>query len=141
MARDWSLTSRQTVARRKLSQTTFPKPSRNWFDFLWASGQTVHLDELPNLSRGDVTLDLDYVATQLARRGHRVAYADLTMADVAPYGIHVVRTLVSDLQPVHFGYGLERLGGRRLFELPRQLGFACRPRLISELNPCPHPLA
>ena len=37
MARDWSPISRQTVARRKSSQTIFPRRSKIWFDFPWAS--------------------------------------------------------------------------------------------------------
>jgi len=37
MAWDWSPISRQTVARRKSSQTIFLRRSKTWFDFLWAS--------------------------------------------------------------------------------------------------------
>jgi ribosomal protein S12 methylthiotransferase accessory factor len=52
-----------------------------------------------------------------------------------------VRVLATGLQPIHFGWGQERLGGRRLFELPFRLGFAPGPRGEADLNPCPHPLA
>ena len=37
MARDWSPTSRQTVAQRRSSQTIFLRRSKTWFDFHWAS--------------------------------------------------------------------------------------------------------
>jgi ribosomal protein S12 methylthiotransferase accessory factor len=63
------------------------------------------------------------------------------MSDIAGHGFHVVRTLITGLQPIHFGYGEERLGGRRLFELPQKLGFADRARAVTDLNMCPHPLA
>jgi ribosomal protein S12 methylthiotransferase accessory factor len=66
---------------------------------------------------------------------------DLTTADVRPYGIHVVRTLATGLQPIHFGHGEERLGGQRLFDLPRLLGYMSETRGERDLNPCPHPLA
>jgi ribosomal protein S12 methylthiotransferase accessory factor len=55
--------------------------------------------------------------------------------------VHVVRVIVPELQPVHFGHGLERLGGDRLFTLPQRLGFGDGRRSESDLNPCPHPLA
>jgi ribosomal protein S12 methylthiotransferase accessory factor len=96
---------------------------------------------VPNPSSGDVDRDLDICVAALRALGLRVAYADLTLPDVAPYGIHAVRALVSELQPVHFGHDMTRLGGRRLFEVPQKLGFADHPRTEADLNPCPHPLA
>jgi ribosomal protein S12 methylthiotransferase accessory factor len=108
--------------------------------FLLDHGRTQHLDELPNRSRS-VRDDLTTAVEGLARAGCRVAYADLTTDDVRPYGVHVVRTIATGLQPMHFGHGEERLGGRRLFELPVRLGYADEPRSESDLNPCPHPLA
>jgi ribosomal protein S12 methylthiotransferase accessory factor len=111
------------------------------FEFLWSRGERARVADLPNPSSGEVERDLDTCVAALAERGHRVAYADLTTDDVASSGIHVVRTLAAGLQPVHFGWGQERLGGRRLFELPARLGFGSAPRTEADLNPCPHPLA
>ena len=70
-----------------------------------------------------------------------MCYADLTMPDVRDHGVSVVRVLASGLQPIHFGHGEERLGGRRLYQVPMKLGYAPVPRTASEFNPCPHPLA
>jgi ribosomal protein S12 methylthiotransferase accessory factor len=60
---------------------------------------------------------------------------------VFPYPIRVVRALITGIQPIHFGHGLERLGGRRLYELPWKAGFTERPTSETSLNACPHPLA
>jgi len=114
---------------------------RHEFEFLWARGGKVGVEELPNPSTGEGDRDLDHVARALSALDSRVAYVDLTLPDVAPSGIHVVRTIATGLQPVHFGFGTERLGGRRLFEVPQRLGFADRVRTVADLNPCPHPLA
>jgi ribosomal protein S12 methylthiotransferase accessory factor len=114
---------------------------RKEFAFLWAKGEKIRVSDLPNPSRRDASHDLDYCVSELAAMGKRVAYVDLTMSDIAGHGIHVVRTLVTSLQPIHFGYGEERLGGKRLFDLPQKLGFADRIRTPADLNPCPHPLA
>lgn len=111
------------------------------FSFLWKEGRKACLPDLPNPSVNDTARDLEYCTNELATIGQRVVYVDLTMPDIAGHGIHVVRTLVTGLQPIHFGFGEERLGGRRLFEIPRELGFSNRVRTAADLNQCPHPLA
>jgi ribosomal protein S12 methylthiotransferase accessory factor len=80
-------------------------------------------------------------SSELAAKGHRPAYVELTTPDLVEYGVHVVRVIVPGLQPVHFGHGQERLGGERLYNLPHQLGLADHARTEKDLNPCPHPLA
>ena len=114
---------------------------RGEFEFLLHRAQRVRLQDIPNRSSGDTERDLESCANGLGERGYRVLYVHLTMADIAQCGVHVVRTLVPGLQPIHFGWGQERLGGRRLFNLPHQLGLAPGPRSEADLNPCPHPLA
>jgi ribosomal protein S12 methylthiotransferase accessory factor len=114
---------------------------RHEFAFLWEGGAKERTGELPDRGSGDAAADLAVCAEALTRKGHRVAYVELTTPDVKGYGIHVVRSIATGLQPIHFGHGQERLGGRRLFELPQQLGLAEAVRAESDLNPCPHPLA
>jgi ribosomal protein S12 methylthiotransferase accessory factor len=59
--------------------------------------------------------------------GCRTAYVDITAPELEDFPIRVARVLVTGLQPIHFGYGMERLGARRA---PKE-----------NLNPAPHPLA
>ena len=115
--------------------------NRDEFAFLWASGDRRRIQDVPNPSSGDLERDLAYCVEALGALGSRVAYADLTLPDVSPYGIHAVRVLATGLQPVHFGHDMTRFGGRRLFEVPQRLGVADRVRTEADLNPCPHPLA
>jgi ribosomal protein S12 methylthiotransferase accessory factor len=111
------------------------------FDFLLNNGRKRDLRELVPHTTGQLHSDLYACATVLKAGGHRVIYADLTTPDVAEYGLTVVRALATGLQPMHFGYGQERLGGKRLFEVPGKLGYSSAPRTERDLNPCPHPLA
>lgn len=114
---------------------------REEFAFWWRDGHRTSLAELEDHAGPDVDTTLAACATELERLGHPSAYAELTTPDVRPTGYRVVRLIASGLQPIHFGYGRERLGGDRLFELPRLLGFASGRRGTADLNPCPHPIA
>jgi ribosomal protein S12 methylthiotransferase accessory factor len=110
-------------------------------DFLLASGPRRKLCDLPNRSLGSAVDNLQVCVAGLAAVGIRALYAELTTDDVLGYPIRVVRTIAPGLQPMHFGQGQERLGGRRLFELPCRLGYASTSRSEADINPCPHPLA
>lgn len=114
---------------------------RGEFSFLWQDGRRTRLSELADHSRPDVSSTVAHCATELERLGHPAAYAELTTSDVRPSGYRVVRVIAAGLQPIHFGFGRERLGGDRLFTLPQQLGFATDRRTVADLNPCPHPIA
>jgi ribosomal protein S12 methylthiotransferase accessory factor len=117
------------------------RESRQELAFLLENGRRQQLDDLRSYASGNVSADLETAVTGLVRIGARVAYAELTTEDIESVGVRVVRTIVTDLQPIHFGFGEERLGGRRLFELPRILNYASNVRTEPDLNPCPHPLA
>jgi ribosomal protein S12 methylthiotransferase accessory factor len=110
------------------------------FEFLFGNGRRVRLADLPDASRGALEADLSFVAASLTAAGCRPLYADLTTPDVAAYGFAAVRTIATGLQPIHFGYGEERLGGHRLYEVPMRLGYRTAPATEADLNPCPHPL-
>ncbi len=99
---------------------------RSEFEFLWASGATTAIG--PAAARVDAGALVESCVGRLVADGHRVAYVDLTLPDIRRVGLRVVRALITDLQPIHFGYGQERLGGPRL-------------GAQASLNPCPHPLA
>jgi ribosomal protein S12 methylthiotransferase accessory factor len=108
--------------------------------FLLETPRLQRIEDLANLSHGDVAADLISCVKKLRGAGRRVAYVDLTTPDVAPLGFRVVRAIATGLQPIHFGYKQERLGGRRLYEVPQALGYASETRTASDLNRCPHPL-
>jgi ribosomal protein S12 methylthiotransferase accessory factor len=113
----------------------------NGLSFLLENGRSEHLADLPDYAASNVQLALDNCVASLNKAGCTALYVDLTTPDLASYQLKVVRAVATGLQPIHFGWGQERLGGRRLFELPLKLGFATRPLLENELNPLPHPLA
>jgi ribosomal protein S12 methylthiotransferase accessory factor len=111
------------------------------FDFLVDGAVTRALTDLPDRRSGSVESDLDFCRQRLEASGCKVGYVDLTQPDLEAFGIHVVRGIATGLQPIHFGFGEERLGGRRLFAMPRLLGHTTADLSEDDLNPCPHPVA
>jgi ribosomal protein S12 methylthiotransferase accessory factor len=114
---------------------------RGEFAFLWSTGTTSTVGELEDRSESTVDATLATCTEGLDQLGHRTAFVDLTTPDIRPTGYRVVRVIAAGLQPIHFGYGRERLGGDRLYTLPSRLGLADQRVSTSDLNPCPHPMA
>jgi ribosomal protein S12 methylthiotransferase accessory factor len=109
--------------------------------FLLDTRNLVGLADLPCSGAGDTKTELNRVVAALVEAGCQVICADITTSDLQCYPIRVVRAVATGLQPIHFGYGEERLGGTRLFELPMRLGRLANIADESSLNPCPHPLS
>ena len=110
-------------------------------EFLFDHQRSLPVEALSRFRSGGPEEDLDLCIGALVRAGCRLAFVDVTTPDVAGLGWTVVRTIASELQPIHFGYGHERLGGKRLYEVPVVMGHRGTPLMVEELNPCPHPLA
>lgn len=109
-------------------------------DFLFHHNQCVKVEDLPTYTSSVEAEKLQSVIARLHSVSAEPYLVEITTPDIASLGFRVVRTLVSELVPIYFGYGLEPLGTRRLFEVPKRLGYGGR-RTESDLNPCPHPMA
>lgn len=107
-------------------------------DFLFASRERREFDEISGFATGDPQLDLAELSDRIAGVGERLLLADVTTEDVRELGLHVVRAVVPGLQPLHMGYGLRSLGGRRLWSVPQGLGHRGVTREGGD-NPAPHP--
>ena len=120
----------------------FAQPeTRHELDFICRSERTVALSALPRLHADSAAADRATCVAALRRIGCRVFSVDVTTPDLLPYPIRVVRTLASDLQPIHFGHGMARLGGTRLQQAAQRLRPGANAPDVDALNPCPHPLA
>jgi ribosomal protein S12 methylthiotransferase accessory factor len=115
--------------------------NRHELAFLLDEPAEIPLARIPDNSAGDASTDLDYCRRRLEAAGCTVAFVDLTQPDLEPFGVRIVRTIASGLQPIHFGFGYERLGGRRVYTVPRVVGHAECDTSEDDLNRYPHPLA
>ena len=105
-------------------------------EFLFA--RPIDVAEWPPASPRRGLADL---VTALHARGHELIYHDVTVPDVEKLGLFAARAIIPGFQPIDFGAGERRLGGRRLFELPMRLGLRRERATIATLNPDPHPIA
>lgn len=102
--------------------------------FLWAAQRCV---EWPAGRDGHATDELGTMTELLREHGHDLLGIDMTGPDVARHGLHIVRAIVPGLQPLALG-NRARLGGKRLFEAPREMGYADAAERAEDLNPIPH---
>jgi ribosomal protein S12 methylthiotransferase accessory factor len=82
----------------------FPKERATAFDRL-RNQETIALRELKSVA----TRSLEDCAAALDEAGVRVALVDVTSADVATGPFSVMRAVSPDLQPIWYGYGLDRI--------------------------------
>ena len=103
--------------------------------FLWASSRRAPLRrvELP----GDPLEQLMELVAALKKHGHELIGVDITGADVAKYGLRVVRAIIPGLQPLGFAQRI-RLGGKRLYEAPVRMEYHQAPACEEDLNRMPH---
>ena len=102
------------------------------FKFL-ESGVRRPLQHLPSYSRGNALDNLEHILLQLYNHGMRIFYVDLTLPELRGIAITSVRVMVTKLQPMHFGFGMERHGGNRLF-------ISRVAAVEDKMNAFPHPL-
>jgi ribosomal protein S12 methylthiotransferase accessory factor len=113
---------------------------RRHLEFLWGSGDPpLPLDRLPNRASGDPEADLRTSVRLLAGRGLEVIAVDITSEDVLQAGYHVVRVVIPGVQVLNARHDSPLLGGRRLYDVPVEIGRRERPLREDELNLFLHP--
>ncbi len=106
--------------------------------FIFSSDAYVDFQQLPNFATGTPEEQVAYLAERISAIGHRVFVADLTTADVRELGISVVRAVIPGFHPLFMEHHLRALGGTRMWEVPRRLGFLGMSK-GSGGNQAPHP--
>jgi ribosomal protein S12 methylthiotransferase accessory factor len=104
----------------------FPAERASAFDALRAASETV---PLAAVAEAAAERSLRACASSLAVAGVRVAVVDVTSPDVATSPFRVVRAVSPDLQPICYGYGLDRLPVAHI-----------RPALAADAVPPIHPI-
>jgi ribosomal protein S12 methylthiotransferase accessory factor len=108
--------------------------------FLFDSSEYRSFTDIEGLSTGNPIRDLDLLVTTLHAFHYTVVVADVTTEDVRALGLCVLRAMIPGFHPLYMGYRFRALGGMRLREVPRTLGYAGMIRKTGD-NPSPHPFS
>ena len=84
---------------------------------------------------------LPWLVGELARRGEDVIVVELTTRDAAALDLHAVKVFVPGAVPLPPDHRYQPLGHRRIYEVPRRLGWRADEPRPADLNPYPHPFA
>lgn len=82
----------------------------------------------------------EMLLARLAEQGRGVLAVDLENphVDGIQSNLFIVKTFVTGLVPISFGYREEPCGMQRIYEVPVTLGFRSDPIRYDELNRFPH---
>lgn len=106
-----------------------------WLDSINHKKITIHKEES---LKSDGKTDFLKVKKILQNKKVDAYYVDIAISEVARLGLYVVKVVIPELQPLYLDEELPYLGGKRLYEVPRRLGYTARKQ-NSRLNDFPHP--
>ncbi len=112
---------------------------RSSLNFLTSSKNLLSFDSLPNLSSESKIDNIQTLVKLLDEKNLDIISYDLTTLDVDEVGFKVVRSVIPGMQPLDINHSRRYEGGKRLYEVPVQMGLLDKPRCARELNPFPHP--
>ena len=115
-----------------------PENFKKHMSFLFKSKDTVNIEEIEDKSTGDLTRDLKTVIDLIDHHNLTAVAVDLTPDDIAQVGFRVVRVLIPELVYLSLP-SAPFAGNRRLYEVPKKMGYRQEILTEEDLNPMPHP--
>ncbi|MCI0391365.1 MAG: YcaO-like family protein [Acidobacteria bacterium] len=108
-------------------------------DFIIRSEKVSRVSDLPDRSTGSAAQEIEICLEALERQGLDAIQVDLTPPEVAEAGLAVIKVIVPEAIGVNGDHRYRPLGGERIYETPRRLGYTHARIKEEELNPAPHP--
>jgi ribosomal protein S12 methylthiotransferase accessory factor len=94
------------------------------------------------MDSGDIRIILETVLEDIHEKGFDVIIIDQTNVEAAQGGLYAAKALIPGMTPITFGYASRRVHGlKRVFELPRKLGYRSHVLSSEELNVHLHPFS
>lgn len=92
-----------------------------------------------NKINSGISTDLDKCIQMLKSKNLDVIYVDVTTDDVRKLGFHVVKVLIPGMIDLNVRQKYRLLGGKRIYQVPKHMGFSNKENDEDELNKDPHP--
>lgn len=108
-------------------------------DFFLKSKNYIEVDKFIEGNKGLKNKDLQSIINFFTKKDLHVVYTDITTPEIRNVGFYVVKVVMPELQPLYLTEEYKYLGGARLFQVPRILGYKATPKHERELNKTPHP--
>ena len=106
--------------------------------FLRESKATRPFSDLPVHEPDNSEAAAAHAAAAIEAVNAEVLVVDITSEDVAPCGYSVVKAFIPEMQQLEGDHAHRFLGGKRLYEVPRRLGYLVESS-YENLNTAPHP--
>jgi ribosomal protein S12 methylthiotransferase accessory factor len=123
-----------TVIRHALAHAVDPELGKS-LEFLNSYGKQISFQDIKNRSDKNMINNLKILVNELKEKDLNVVVKELTTVDVDEVGFKVVRVVVPGMQPLDVNHNSRHLGGKRLYEVPCQMGLKSRPLAEEDLNP------
>lgn len=107
-------------------------------DFLLKSKDDENFSEIKKRKSGSIkSLKM---TTEILKKGKiETVVVDITRPLIEKFGFKVSMTIMPELQPFYLDENYPYYGGKRIFEVPRILGYENTPKNERQLNKVPHP--
>ena len=108
-------------------------------DFVYKDNTFKDISTINNYSTNDKKKDLDACLSMLEDKGYDVIVKDVTSSDIEQIGYHVYKVLIPGLHQLQGNHNYPFLGGKRLKEVPKILGYKNEYSERGNYNKQPHP--
>lgn len=108
-------------------------------DFFLNSRKIIPVDKFIKRKSNIININFDDLVKSLKAKNLEVMFVDVTRPEIRKQGFFVVKVIIPGLQPLYLYEDFKYLGGERLYQVPKILGYRNTPRNESELNNKPHP--
>jgi len=96
-------------------------------------------NEIENNSSENVLGDIKTCVEIFKKKDIDILIVDITKSDVAEAGFSVVKVIIPGMQPLNIDHNYPYLGIKRLYEVPKILGYTQHTTREDDLNKFPHP--
>jgi ribosomal protein S12 methylthiotransferase accessory factor len=107
-------------------------------EFLNPSGEQISFQDIKNNFDENMVANIRCLVDKLNEKNLNVIVKDLTTVDIDDVGFKVVRAVVPGMHPLDINHARRYLGGKRLYDVPCQMGLRSQPLTEEEVNPYPH---
>ncbi|MHB8362086.1 MAG: YcaO-like family protein [Patescibacteria group bacterium] len=99
----------------------------------------IKFDKMKNFSLGSIDRNLKFVNNILKSKKHNIYYVDIKKEEFKKYSeFEIIKVVIPSLQPLYLNEKYKCLGGKRIYDVPVELGYYDKPLMEEELNQMPH---